>query len=106
MIQLPSGWFVRAKNAPEVCPPGRLGGLGEGEVGLLEIGQGDSGSNVQLLGVPDGPVFFEELKKFLQDDLGVGWVACVLQLESGSDRLGDSLLQVQYLPPVYGPTFR
>jgi hypothetical protein len=80
--------------------------LREGKLGLLEMGQGDPGSNMQLLGVPHGPVCFEELKKFLQDDLGVGRHACVLQRKAGLDRAGDSLFQVQYLPPVYGPAFR
>ena len=70
---------------------------------LLDVGQGDSGSFVQFLGVPDGPIFFEQLEEVLQDRLGVSGYARFPPLEAAADRFGKSLLQVQKFLQVYGP---
>jgi hypothetical protein len=71
--------------------------LGEGVINavLVNLGQGDPGPNVQLFGVPDRPVFFQECEKILQDSLGVSGHRRILRLEAATDRIGNGSLETQ-----------
>jgi hypothetical protein len=63
----------------------------------LVVGQGRLDTVVELLGVPDGAIFFQELEDFFQDYLGVGRSAGVLDFETVADGFGCGLLDIQRL---------
>jgi hypothetical protein len=69
-------------------------------------GQGSLGAIVEVLGVPHGAVFFQELENLFQDHLGVGGEAYVLFLEAGADNFGGSVLKIQDFLQCMGPAFR
>jgi hypothetical protein len=69
---LPGSRLGDWETIPRRTEPSEGREMGQGGPILVVTGQGGLDPIVQVLGVPDGAVLFQELENFFQDRLGVG----------------------------------